>query len=274
MSVFVHKVFGSFKLRSRTAAASALLLVALVFVPNAAHADLWAYVDPQGRSHLANHQVDPRYTLFFKGPTTLDVPDSPNDDRADALAALSGTRLYQRAMDERVVRRFASLIETHARTNGLDPEFVKAIIAVESAFDPLAVSTKGAVGLMQVIPDTAARYGLAADSRKSIADKLRDPATNVRIGTRYLRDLLARYENDIVLALAAYNAGEGAVAHHDNAVPPFAETRDYVTRVRQVYALYREPTRNTSQSAVRIIRNVHPSSPTRVRLSDADAGAR
>lgn len=264
----MQKAFENFKRDSGMGVALALL-IALAVAPRAAYADLWAYVDPQGRSHLANHQVDARYTLFFKGPTTLDVPDSAHDERAEALAALSGTRLYQRAMDERIVRRFASLIETHAHTNGLDPAFVKAVIAVESAFDPLAVSTKGAVGLMQVIPETAARYGLAAGSRKSIADKLRDPATNIRIGTRYLRDLLARYENDLVLALAAYNAGEGAVAHHENAVPPFAETRDYVMRVRQVYSLYREPTRNTSESAVRILRKVHFSSPSRIEVSDA-----
>ena len=265
---FIRNVLENFK-RHWGMAAIALLLIVLAVAPRPAHADLWAYVDPQGRSHLANHQVDARYTLFFKGPTTLDVPDPAHDDRADALAALSGTRLYQRATDERIVRRFASLIETHAHTNGLDPAFVKAVIAVESAFDPFAVSAKGAVGLMQVIPETAARYGLAPDSRKSIVDKLRDPATNVRIGTRYLRDLLARYENDLRLALAAYNAGEGAVAHHDNAVPPFAETRDYVTRVRQVYSLYREPPRNTSESAVRIMRKVNPSSATRIKISDA-----
>ena len=255
----VCSMFSQAAVRRFIASAKAARLVALLILPCAfastARADLWAYVDAQGRSHLANHQVDSRYTLFFKGPTTLDVPDAATDERASALAALSGTRLYQRAMDERIVRRYASLIETHARTNGLDPAFVKAVIAVESAFDPLAVSTKGAIGLMQVIPETAARYGLTSDARLSIADKLRDPTTNVRIGTRYLRDLLARYENDMMLALAAYNAGEGAVAHHDNAIPPFAETRGYVMRVRQVYSLYREPSPNARETAVRLIRN-------------------
>ncbi len=238
----------------RTTRLIALLLLVYALAPSA-RADLWAYVDAEGRSHLANHQVDTRYTLFFKGPTTLDVPDPSNEERTRALSALSGTRLYQRAMDESVVRHYASLIETHARANGLDPAFVKAVIAVESAFDPLAVSAKGALGLMQVMPETAARYGLVADAHRSIADKLRDPAINIRVGARYLRDLLARYENDLVLVLAAYNAGEGAVAHHDNAVPPFAETRDYVSRVRHVYALYREPAPKARATAVRLIRN-------------------
>ena len=132
------------------------------------------------------------------------------------------------------------LIETHARANGLDPALVKAVIAVESAFDPLARSAKGAIGLMQVIPETGARYGAAGDERRSIADKLLEPATNVRIGTRYLRDLLARFD-DLALALAAYNAGEGAIAVHDNAIPPFAETRAFVRAVQYVYALYRAP---------------------------------
>ena len=217
----------------------ALIVLPLVLLSCAAHADLWAYVDEQGRSHVASHQVDARYKLFFKGETTLDVPNAPASERAQAHEALTGTRLYQRATDERVVRRYEPLIRTHARTNGLDPALVKAVVAVESAFNPLALSAKGAVGLMQVIPETAERYGLTSDARRSIAQKLLDPATNVRIGTRYLRDLLARFANDIPLALAAYNAGEGAVARHDNRIPPFAETRDYVRLVQQLHAVDR-----------------------------------
>jgi soluble lytic murein transglycosylase-like protein len=92
---------------------------------------------------------------------------------------------------------------------------------------------------MQVLPETAERYGVAGDGHRSVADKLRDAALNVRIGTRYLRDLLARFDGDVALALAAYNAGEGAVARHANRIPPYDETRDYVTRVRQFYAIYR-----------------------------------
>lgn len=219
----------------------ALIVLPLVLLSNAARADLWAYVDEQGRSHVASHQVDARYKLFFKGETTLDVPNGPASERAQALEALAGTPLYRRATDARVVRRYEPLIETHARTHGLDPALVKAVVAVESAFNPLALSAKGAVGLMQVIPETAERYGLTGDARRSIAQKLLDPATNVRIGTRYLRDLLARFANDVPLALAAYNAGEGAVLRHDNRMPPFAETRDYVRLVQQLHAVYRPP---------------------------------
>jgi soluble lytic murein transglycosylase-like protein len=224
---------------TRIAAAAVVMLVALHAI--AARADLWAYVDEQGRSHVANHQVDSRYQLFFKGDTTLDVPTSGETEREHALAALVGTPLYARATDERLSRRYASLIETHARANGLDPALVKAVIAVESSFDPVALSARGAIGLMQIIPETGARYGLVPDDRRDVEAKLRDPAINVRIGTRYLRDLLARFGNDVSLALAAYNAGEGNVVSRANTVPPFAETRDYVRLVRQVYALYRPP---------------------------------
>jgi soluble lytic murein transglycosylase-like protein len=229
----------------------ALIVLPVFLLSSTAHAELWAFVDAQGRSHMANRQVDARYKLFFKGETTLDVP---NDAASERAKALEGTRLHQRAIDERLVRRYEPLIETHARTNGLDPALVKAVIAVESAFNPLARSAKGAVGLMQVVPDTGERYGLTADAQRSIAQKLLDPATNVRIGTRYLRDLLARFASDVPLALAAYNAGEGSVALHDNAIPPFAETRDFVKLVQQVYTLYR-PVPTAPTTPVRVVRS-------------------
>lgn len=218
-----------------------ILAMAACASPLAAHADLWAYVDEQGRSHLADHRVDDRYRLFFKGPTTLDVPNGPGKERSQAIEALAGTRLYARATDPALVRKYSALIETDAHASDIDPALVQAVVAVESGFDPHAVSDKGAVGLMQVLPGTAERYGVAADRRRSVADKLHDPALNVRIGTRYLRDLLARFDGDVALALAAYNAGEGAVARHANRIPPYDETRNYVMRVRQFYAIYRPP---------------------------------
>jgi len=234
-------------------AVALLLATASAFVPTGARADLWAYVDEQGRSHLANRQLDARYRLFFKGETTLDVP---NDDakRRAAEQALVGTRLYARALDPALARPYQALIEAHAQASGLDPALVKAVVAVESSFDPRAVSDKGAVGLMQVLPETAERYGITPRAGRSIAERLTDPATNLRIGTRYLHDLLARFRDDLVLALAAYNAGEGTVATHDNRVPPFAETRDYVALVQQVYALYR-PQADVAPPRVRLLGN-------------------
>jgi len=204
-----------------------------------AHADLWGYVDENGVSHFATEKRDDRYTLFFKGRSSLDPP--PPAPAPAAGTALQDTRLYQRVANHPNLLRYAPLIDELARVHALDPALVKAIIAVESGFEPSAVSPKGAVGLMQVIPATGMRYGLAADRHRTVEQKLADPATNLRIGTRYLRDLLARFANDLTLALAAYNAGEGAVERYGNRVPPFPETQEYVRLVQQFHLLYRPP---------------------------------
>jgi soluble lytic murein transglycosylase-like protein len=225
--------------RSRSSFALRALIVLASAWPLAAFADLWAYLDPQGHSHLADHRVDKRYQLFFKGPTTLDVPNGPAEEATPATAPLERGKREASATDPAIVAKYSPLIETGARANDLDPALVKAVVAAESGFDPRAVSDKGAIGLMQVLPDTAARYGITTDRRRTVEDKLRDPAINVRIGARYLHDLLARFAGDLSLALAAYNAGEGAVTSHANRVPPYDETRNYVTRVRRLYAIYR-----------------------------------
>src|SRR6185437_7757583 len=156
-----------------------LIAVAIGACASPAFADLWAYVDPQGHSHVTNRQVDARYTLFFKGATTLDAPDAPPDART--IDALAGTRLYEQATDPARVHRFSPLIEANAHAAGLDPALVRAVVAVESAFDPRAVSAKGAVGLMQILPDTGERYGVRADAKRRTSDKLLDPATNLRV---------------------------------------------------------------------------------------------
>lgn len=113
-----------------------------------------------------------------------------------------------------------------AREWRLDEALIEAVIAVESAFSPSAVSPKGAVGLMQLMPQTARRFG-ALDAS--------DPAQNIRAGARYLRYLLDLFGGDLELALAAYNAGEGAVRRNGVRVPPFRETVEYVRKVRARY---------------------------------------
>ena len=203
-----------------------------------ARAELWVYVDEQGKSHFAPVQVDERYRLFFKGKTNLDPPPA-RPPPADFEGAAQIIR--SRVEGHPNVARFAPLIERHARSLGLDAALVKALVAVESAFDPAAVSVKGAIGLMQVMPATAERYGLAADRKRTLEQKLMDPATNVRIGTRYLADLLKRFSNDVSLALAGYNAGEFAVERYDRRVPPFPETQAYVVMVQQFRDLYAPP---------------------------------
>jgi hypothetical protein len=116
----------------------------------------------------------------------------------------------------------AEIFET-ARRHGLDPALVAAVVRAESAFDPRAVSHKGARGLMQLMPATARRFGLAAH-------EIHDPAKNLDAGTRYLAWLLERFAGDVERALAAYNAGEGTVARYGG-VPPFRETRNYLRRI-------------------------------------------
>jgi soluble lytic murein transglycosylase-like protein len=109
-----------------------------------------------------------------------------------------------------------------ARDNGVDPTLVKAVALVESGFNARARSSKGAQGLMQLMPQTAAQYGVT---------NLHDPYQNLTAGAKHLRELLDRYEGDVTLALAAYNAGSGAVARYGG-VPAYAETRDYVKKVQ------------------------------------------
>jgi hypothetical protein len=205
------------------------------------HAAIWGYVDEYGGTHVAREKLDERYQLFFKGDSNVDLAETVKPPDVDSLDELRNSQFYQRVSASPNFKRFETLIRQHAQTQNLDPALVKAVVTVESAFDPEALSPKGALGLMQVIPDTAARYGLTNDRKQSIVQKLLDPATNLRIGTRYLRDLLAMFANDVSLALAAYNAGEQAVIRYHNQVPPYAETRDYVKVVRQFHALYQPP---------------------------------
>jgi soluble lytic murein transglycosylase-like protein len=129
------------------------------------------------------------------------------------------------------------LVEQTARRHDVDPKLVHAVIRQESDYDPFAVSSKGAMGLMQLMPDTADRFGV---------QNIFDPAENVRGGVLYLRHLLDRYNGDPSLTLAAYNAGEGAVDRYGD-VPPYRETVDYVSKVRRLYGLPVDSVSNTQQ---------------------------
>lgn len=122
--------------------------------------------------------------------------------------------------------KYMKLIAKTARKHHLDPDLLHAVIRVESAYNPGAVSSAGAVGLMQLMPDTAERYG--------VRDR-NDPVQNVEGGAHYLKDLLALFDANLILAIAAYNAGENAVIKYNNSIPPYPETQQYV---KQVLALY------------------------------------
>lgn len=207
---------------ARCAAVLALCLVAAA----PAHADLYGYVDDQGQVRLANEKLDERYQLFVKGEARAEFRLSSELKYLPAVAALEDHIIYKRIQKTPNVEKFDLLVRDEARKQQLDPALVKAVIAVESAYDPQAVSPKGAVGLMQLIPGTAERYGVK---------KIADPKDNVNGGTRYLRDLLALFDGDLPLALAGYNAGEGAVQRYKNTIPPFPETEAYVKLVMQFH---------------------------------------
>jgi hypothetical protein len=121
--------------------------------------------------------------------------------------------------------RFDAAIIEHARRNAVRPDLVRAVVQVESAFNPYAKSPVGAMGLMQLMPETARRFGVKNPY---------NPLENIRGGVAYLRELLDRYTNNEVLALAAYNAGPGAVDKHGQAVPPYRETKNYVAQISRM----------------------------------------
>jgi len=114
----------------------------------------------------------------------------------------------------------------------VEPALVIAVAAAESAFNPQAVSRKGALGLMQLMPATAERYGAPASADRSF---VMEPKLNAELGSRYLADLLRLFGGDKELAVAAYNAGEGAVLKHGRRIPPYPETQQYVERVMRLY---------------------------------------
>lgn len=226
-----------------------------------ARADVYGYIDENGLAHFAAERLDDRYVLFMKGAAVAGKgDDKAKDDSAIALpeTELPDTYAYLNAskrdaldnaagMRQRLVRAVLQhpnvptvepLIRQAATKHGIDPALVKAVIAAESGFNPQAVSPKGAIGLMQVIPDTGARYGVTGDARRSAAQKLADPKTNITTGVRYLSDLLRMFSGNLELVLAAYNAGEGAVQKHGNDIPPYAETQNYVKTVLQFYRYY------------------------------------
>jgi soluble lytic murein transglycosylase-like protein len=129
------------------------------------------------------------------------------------------------------------LLHTAAEQHALDPALVTAIAAAESGFRVDAVSPKGAVGLMQVMPATAARYGVRGAVPHEVSAALRDPSLNVQVAARYLADLLRMFDGNLELAIAAYNAGEGAVERYGRRIPPYPETQQYVARVMRFYQL-------------------------------------
>ena len=244
----------------RVMAAVAVLL--MVLTPSA-RADVWTFVDAQGTAHFSTARVDDSYELFLRGSDSFSVGNNFARGALDLLgepaAANEGLRVVvpQTPASLRLMTYFdispnykavKHLLREASATHGIDYELLQALIATESGFDARAVSPKGAVGLMQLIPPTAARYGVKADKNTPIEKKLTDPRTNIRAGSSYLRDLITMFPGQLELAVAAYNAGEGAVQRAGNKIPNYPETKNYVKNVMQLYNQlrpYQPPTRTT-----------------------------
>lgn len=189
-----------------------VLGLSLVLVPLLAGADIYKYVDKHGQVHLTDrpdHAGYRRLVKTWKGWTETRV----------SFKDLSKNR-----------QRYSPTIAQAAKIHRLPPALLHAVITAESAYNAEAVSTAGAVGLMQLMPDTALRYGVR---------NRRDPIANVSGGTQYLRDLLNMFDDNLVLALAAYNAGENAVIKNGRRIPPYPETETYVQRVLKFYNDYK-----------------------------------
>lgn len=193
----------------------------------AAHADaVWQFVDGDGVVHMGNAAAAPQAPA---GRELIWLGVTPNPK-----AGATGRR-------DRVVQDLPGYdsakphLEAAALAQDVEPALVIAVAAAESAFNTQAVSRKGALGLMQVMPATAERYGVPVRASAQGSAAVMEPKLNAELGSRYLADLLRLFGGDKELALAAYNAGEGAVLKYGRRIPPYPETQQYVERVMRFY---------------------------------------
>ena len=179
-----------------------------------AFADIFSFKDEKGVVHFTNIAgLDGRYKLIRK-----------ETDGSAGNPTVQPARVFMPAQED--IQKYANIIQTASKAYGVDASLVHAVISAESSYNQYAVSRTGAMGLMQLMPDTARRYGV---------QNMMDPSENIHGGVRYLRDLLALFKGRVDLAVAAYNAGENAVIRHGRKIPPYAETRQYVPKVLGFY---------------------------------------
>ena len=185
------------------------LVVTTLFVavwPSYANAQIYSWRDANGTLVLSDRSIDRPTTVY-------EVEGAPKYVSTTPVESTSARELYE------------PYVQEYSNLQSLRPELVRAVIQVESGYNPRALSPKGAMGLMQLMPETAQMLGVKRPY---------DPEQNIRGGTRYLRLLLDKYQGNEELALAAYNAGSGAVDKYGKRVPPYRETRDYVRKVGSV----------------------------------------
>jgi soluble lytic murein transglycosylase-like protein len=190
----------------------AVLFLGALCLLRPAWANIYVFTAEDGTVSLSNVPVDSRYKLVV-------ATDGETGEGRPGNAAWNSSSKT----------RFEKIINEVADTYGVDQALLHAVITVESGYRPSAVSRKGASGLMQLMPETARRYG--------VEDSF-DPVQNLHGGAKYLRDLLKLFNSDVSLALAAYNAGESAVLKHGRRIPPFRETILYVPKVLAFYKKY------------------------------------
>jgi soluble lytic murein transglycosylase-like protein len=189
-----------------------VFILLTLFISNETLADIYKFTDTDGRVYYTDEPRNKFYKRIIKtNPLSLSV-------KSDFTKVQNFTGTNK--------KRFTDLIEQTAYRHQVDAKLVHAVIQTESAYNSSAQSPKGAVGLMQLMPDTARRFG--------VIDR-NDPDQNVDGGTRYLKYLITLFNPNIDLAVAAYNAGENAVIRYNNSIPPYPETQNYV---KQVLALY------------------------------------
>lgn len=195
------------------------LAASLAAASAGAHPKIYTYLDADGVRHYTDVPDNNRYKLLVMSPH--DVTQS--GDRYDPALMARATQ-------------YDSIIETAAVSAEVEANLLRAVIVVESGFNSRAVSKRGAVGLMQLMPATASRFGVSNPY---------DPKQNVHAGARYLKFLIDRFGQNIRLALAAYNAGEEAVDRNGGQIPPFSETMAYVPRVLKIYQMLADKPRST-----------------------------
>jgi Transglycosylase SLT domain/Domain of unknown function (DUF4124) len=194
-------------------------LALLCAVSATAGGRIYTYVDAQGEKHFTDVPDNNRYRLLVFSP----YDTTQSGDRYDSMLLAKATQ-------------YDSIIEKAAFSAAVEANLLRAVIVVESGFNSRAVSKRGAVGLMQLMPATATRFGVANPY---------DPLQNVHAGAQYLKFLMDRFGQDMRLALAAYNAGEQAVDRNGGQIPPFAETMAYVPRVMRIYRMLGVQQRST-----------------------------
>jgi soluble lytic murein transglycosylase-like protein len=202
LKIVVRRVSGGVALRAAAGVAALLVLAA------PAQAQIYSWRDASGNLVLSGRPPIGTTVRTYAVPKAESI-------RATRFVAADRGRMYD------------DLIAEHARLNNVRADLVRAVMQVESAFNPYAKSPKGALGLMQLMPATLQQFGV------NIRDAF-NPVENVRVGVAYLRQLLDRYSNNEELALAAYNAGPGAVDKHGQTVPPYRETRNYVAQINHM----------------------------------------